>query len=139
MPNETKSETPRTDAEEIEMWRAQCASAQITIQLLETKLTQQEQRANALDSGFQEMIREALLCDPIAACKREDGEIEPPWEAVSRTRQERDELARWKAERLQVDEWWKEVAEMVRNHPSMRPGESVAKAAKRLIFGATGF
>ncbi len=46
---------------------------------------------------------------------------------------ERDELARWKSERLMVDEWWNGVAELVRGHPSMRTGESVAKAAKRMI------
>lgn len=56
---------------------------------LRRQLAEANARADALDSGFQKLIREALACNPIPACKRDDGELEPPWEAVARTRKDR--------------------------------------------------
>ncbi|HSW62196.1 MAG TPA: hypothetical protein VLH56_02575 [Dissulfurispiraceae bacterium] len=43
-------------------------------------------------SAFQKIISEILLCDPIHASERADGQLEPPWEVVKRMRERVKEL-----------------------------------------------
>lgn len=40
---------------------------------------------------YQKVLSACLLCDPIPAYKREDDTLEPPWEVISRVRQERND------------------------------------------------
>lgn len=46
-----------------------------------------------IDSMYHKVIKEVLKCDPIPACKREDDQLEPPWEVIARIREQRDRLA----------------------------------------------
>jgi hypothetical protein len=41
-----------------------------------------------LECDYQKVVREVLKCDPISACERADGKLEPPWEVIARIRQD---------------------------------------------------
>jgi hypothetical protein len=62
-------------------------------------LIQQRDEARGLEAMYQKVVAACLRCDPIPACQREDGQLEPPWEVIDRIRCERDE-ARGQRDRL---------------------------------------
>jgi len=58
-----------------------------------SELSKVREQRDSIDSMYQKIIKEVLECDPIPACKREDDQLEPPWEVIARTREQRDRLA----------------------------------------------
>ena len=61
-------------------------------ELLELCGTLREQR-DGIEGMYHEVIAAVLECDPIPACQREDDQLEPPWEVITRIREQRDRLA----------------------------------------------
>ena len=61
--------------------------------IAETSLLAVTEQRDDIDSMYHKVIKEVLKCDPIPACKREDDQLEPPWEVIARIREQRDRLA----------------------------------------------
>ena len=91
--------TPRTDAkyESIcESWEHQISDLPKMTEFarqLERELTAVTEQRDSIDSMYHKVIKEVLECDPIPACKREDAQLESPWEVIARVREQRDRLA----------------------------------------------
>ena len=51
------------------------------------------EQLDIIEKMYQRVIAAVLDCDPIPACKREDDQLEPPWEVITRIREQRDRLA----------------------------------------------
>lgn len=82
--------------------------------------TLQHQLAEKVDcAGKLAAVRAALNCEA-----GQDAET-----VGRKLRAERDDLARWKREALQVEAWWKEIDEFVRKHPDVMLGQSVSAIA----------
>ena len=91
--------TPTTNAK----WEILCCSGQSWYQIaeemkldcrqLESELTAVTEQRDSIDSMYHKVIKAVLECDPIPACKREDDQLEPPWEVIARIREQRDRLA----------------------------------------------
>ena len=47
-----------------------------------------------LEVMYLKVVSACLHCDPIPACKRQDGQLEPPWEVIDRVLCERNEARR---------------------------------------------
>ena len=62
-------------------------------------LARERDEARGLEAMYQKVVAACLRCEPIPACQREDGQLEPPWEVIDRIRCERDE-ARGQRDRL---------------------------------------
>jgi len=60
---------------------------------LERELTAMTEQRDSIDLMYHKIIKEVLECDPIPACKREEDQLEPPWEVIARIREQRDALA----------------------------------------------
>ena len=45
----------------------------------------------SLEAMYDKVIAACLRCDPVPACKREDDQLEPPWEVIDRILRERNE------------------------------------------------
>jgi hypothetical protein len=61
---------------------------------LATELAEEITQRETLEGMYHKVISACLKCDPIAACQREDGELEPPWEVIDRVMSQRDRLER---------------------------------------------
>ena len=72
------------------------------VQELERELDE----ALSLEAMYQKVVAACFRCDPIPACQREDGQLEPPWEVIDRIRCERDKLQQWKNEQMTVNSEW---------------------------------
>ena len=57
---------------------------------LQDKATEQR---DSIEGMYHKVIAAVLECDPIPACQREDDQLEPPWEVITRIREQRDRLA----------------------------------------------
>lgn len=53
--------------------------------------------------------------------------------AMAILEKDRDTLARWKSEHLQVTAWWAAVDDYVRKHPDCKLGEDVSASALKLL------
>lgn len=85
-----------------------------TLEELQTELTAVTEQRDSIDSMYHKVIKEVLECDPIPACKREDDQLEPPWEVIARMREQRGRLAEAlrqcredSVELLGERNWWK--------------------------------
>ena len=59
---------------------------------LECELTAMTEQRDLIEGMYQKVIAAVLDCDPIPACKREHDQLEPPWEVITRIREQRDRL-----------------------------------------------
>lgn len=62
---------------------------------LRRMMIQAEEQRDSIDSMYHKIIKEVLKCDPISACKREEDQLEQPWEVIARIREQRDDLLRY--------------------------------------------
>lgn len=88
-----RTPTPRTD----EAWAAwQYAGSGMSVHVgreLERELTAVTEQLDLIEGMYQKVIAAVLDCDPIPACKRKNDQLEPPWEVITRIREQRDKLA----------------------------------------------
>ena len=85
-----QTDTTRTDS----CWaaRTECNILDHARQL-ERELTAVTKERDELQRLYHKVIQEVLQCNPIPANKRDDDNLEPPWEVIRRVRQQRDALA----------------------------------------------
>ena len=60
---------------------------------LATELAEETAHHETLEGMYHKVVSACLRCDPIPAGKREDDELEPPWEVIDRVKSQRDRLA----------------------------------------------
>jgi hypothetical protein len=94
-------------------WDPQAVGTLLNIRLgqsiranIEPKIRELIEQRDRLDSMYHKIIKEVLECDPIPACKREDDQLEPPWEVIARIREQRDRLAMALKNLVKANETW---------------------------------
>jgi hypothetical protein len=59
---------------------------------LHNQIHELTEQLDLIEGMYQKVIAAVLDCDPIPACKRENDQLEPPWEVITRIREQRDRL-----------------------------------------------
>jgi len=78
------AEIDRLDVAGIHTCHSECQKSNC---VLRRELAAVTEERDSIDSMYQKIIKEVLECDPIPACKREEDQLEPPWEVIARIRE----------------------------------------------------